>query len=192
MVLYLQIICWKLWCWTRDFLQILPKVIVNMLQYNSQKQPSIGVLMKRCSENMQHIYRRTLMPKRDFDKVAKQLLRICLILLEHLYLGTNMESCFSTQCLKFYDLHLWQVLRNNGNLSISCFIRWLILRNVYFLLEYVIFLEFYKFIFHISRNLSYTALAKGGCSWKFENWWSLFLLNPSSKSSNLLFFKNFF
>ena len=72
MVLYLQIICWKLWCWTRDFLQILPKVIVNMLQYNSQKQPSIGVLMKRCSENMQQIYSRTPMPKCDFNKVALQ------------------------------------------------------------------------------------------------------------------------
>ena len=28
-----------------------------------QKQPSRGVLMKRCSENMQQIYRRTPMPK---------------------------------------------------------------------------------------------------------------------------------
>ena len=30
---------------------------------NHQKQPSIGVLRKRCSENMQQIYRRSLMPK---------------------------------------------------------------------------------------------------------------------------------
>ena len=28
---------------------------------------------KRCSENMQQIYSRTLMPKCDFNKVAKQL-----------------------------------------------------------------------------------------------------------------------
>ena len=38
-----------------------------------QKQPSIGVLIKRCSENMQEIYRRTNMLKCDFNKVALQL-----------------------------------------------------------------------------------------------------------------------
>ena len=38
-----------------------------------QKQPSIAVLGKRCSENMQQIYRRTPMPKCDFNKVALQL-----------------------------------------------------------------------------------------------------------------------
>ena len=35
--------------------------------------PSRGVLKKRCLENMQQIYRRTPMPKCDFNKVAKQL-----------------------------------------------------------------------------------------------------------------------
>ena len=38
-----------------------------------QKQPFRGVLEKRCSENMQQIYRRTPMPKYDFNKVALQL-----------------------------------------------------------------------------------------------------------------------
>ena len=38
-----------------------------------QKQPSKGVPRKRCSENMQQIYRRTPMPNCDFNKVAKQL-----------------------------------------------------------------------------------------------------------------------
>ena len=38
-----------------------------------QKQPPRGVLRKRCSKNMQQIYRRTPMPKCDFSKVAKQL-----------------------------------------------------------------------------------------------------------------------
>ena len=38
-----------------------------------QKQPSRGVLKKRCSENMQQIYMRTPMPKCNFSKVAKQL-----------------------------------------------------------------------------------------------------------------------
>ena len=39
----------------------------------SQKPPSRRVLSKRCSENMQQIYRRTPMPKCDFNKVALQL-----------------------------------------------------------------------------------------------------------------------
>ena len=43
------------------------------IQHNKnllQKQPFIGVLIKRCSKNMQHIYRKTPMPKRDFNKVT--------------------------------------------------------------------------------------------------------------------------
>ena len=35
-----------------------------------QKQPSLGVLIIRCSENMQQIYGRTNVPKCDFNKVA--------------------------------------------------------------------------------------------------------------------------
>ena len=38
-----------------------------------QKQPSRRVLRKWCSENIQQIYRRTPMPKYDFNKNAKQL-----------------------------------------------------------------------------------------------------------------------
>ena len=38
-----------------------------------QKQSSKGVLRKRCSENMQQIYRRTSLPNCDFSKVALQL-----------------------------------------------------------------------------------------------------------------------
>ena len=29
-----------------------------------------GVLRKRCSENIQHIFRKTPMPKDDFNKIA--------------------------------------------------------------------------------------------------------------------------
>ena len=39
----------------------------------SQKQLSRGFLKKSCSENLQQIYRRTLMPKCNFNKVALQL-----------------------------------------------------------------------------------------------------------------------
>ena len=32
-----------------------------------------SIIKRRCSENMQQIYRRTPMPKCDFNKAAKQL-----------------------------------------------------------------------------------------------------------------------
>ena len=43
-----------------------------MSKLNWQKQPSRAVLIKRCSENMQQIYRRTPMTKCYF-KDAKQI-----------------------------------------------------------------------------------------------------------------------
>ena len=41
-----------------------------------QKQPSSGFLRKRFFVYMHQIYRRTPMPKCDFNKVAKQLFEI--------------------------------------------------------------------------------------------------------------------
>ena len=38
-----------------------------------QKPPPSGALKIRCSENMQQIYKRTPIPKCDFNKVATQL-----------------------------------------------------------------------------------------------------------------------
>ena len=80
-----------------------------------QKQPSRGVLRKRCSENMQQIYRRTPMPKCDFNKVALKLQSNCIkIVLRHewspvnllhifrnLFLGTPLGGCFWTLDLIF-------------------------------------------------------------------------------------------
>ena len=43
-----------------------------------KRQPFKGVLIKRCSENMQQIYRTTPMPKCDFNKVAKNFIEIIL------------------------------------------------------------------------------------------------------------------
>ena len=42
----------------------------SMSVAHHQKQPSRGVLRKRCSENMKQIYRRTPMPKCDFNKIV--------------------------------------------------------------------------------------------------------------------------
>ena len=43
------------------------------MKFNKQKQPSRDVLRKTRSANMQKIYRRTPMPKCDFNKVEKQI-----------------------------------------------------------------------------------------------------------------------
>ena len=40
-------------------------VFRTLLNINYQKQPSRSVIIKRCSENMQQIYRRTRMSKCD-------------------------------------------------------------------------------------------------------------------------------
>ena len=48
-----------------------------LLNIKDQKLPSKGVLNKRCSENMQHIYRRKSMPMCDFNKIALQLRHGC-------------------------------------------------------------------------------------------------------------------
>ena len=48
-------------------------VILIKATANIQKQPSRGVLIKRCSENMLQNYKRTPMPKCDFNKVAKHI-----------------------------------------------------------------------------------------------------------------------
>ena len=59
-------------CYLYDFIHRVLAVHQMSLGY-LQKQPPRGVPRKRCSENMQQIYRGTPMPKCDFNKVAKQL-----------------------------------------------------------------------------------------------------------------------
>ena len=56
----------------RDLLLTADWIRLKKLSFNVsiQKQPSRGVLRKGCYENMQQIYRRTLMPKCNFNKVA--------------------------------------------------------------------------------------------------------------------------
>ena len=61
--------------------RLLSEIKILTVTLKEQKQPPRGVLRKKCSENMQQIYRGTPMPKRDFNKVAKQ--HLC-IFSEHL------------------------------------------------------------------------------------------------------------
>ena len=49
------------------------KVTSISISVKPQKQPLRGVLSKKCSENIRQIYRRTPMPKCDFNEVALEL-----------------------------------------------------------------------------------------------------------------------
>ena len=66
--------------WCLMYLRVLRTLVIWDSSYFTwipvQKQSSGGVLRKRCSENMRQTYRRTPMPKCDFNKVAKQLIEI--------------------------------------------------------------------------------------------------------------------
>ena len=69
--------------------------------YNVQKQPPRCVLNKRCSGNMQQIYRRTPMPKCDFNKVALQLYWNHI---SALVFSRTFAAYFQNT---FYQEHLW-------------------------------------------------------------------------------------
>ena len=70
-----------------------------------QKQPSRGVLKKRCFENMQQIYMRTPMPKCDFNKVTPGLWSLffffnCLFSFNYLFrFNTDNKRHFQTYML---------------------------------------------------------------------------------------------
>ena len=46
--------------------------------YNEEQAAVRGIFRKKCSQSMQQIYKRTPMPKCDFNKVAKQLRKVVL------------------------------------------------------------------------------------------------------------------
>ena len=56
----------------QTFVILAPFRLFTIVMY-FQKQPPKGVPRKRCSENMQQFYRRTHMPKCDFNKFALQI-----------------------------------------------------------------------------------------------------------------------
>ena len=82
----------------QQILQYSNKVCLPTLKYfvikgcplqKNQKQLSRGVLKKRCSENMQQIYRRTPMTKCDFNKVA-------------ILLKSHFDGCSSVNLLHIF------------------------------------------------------------------------------------------
>ena len=74
-----------------------------------QKQPSRGVLSKRSSENMQQIYRRTTMPKCDFNKVRHGCSHVNLL---HIF-----RAPFSWNT-SWWLLHILHIIDNKGGLMV--------------------------------------------------------------------------
>ena len=78
-----------------------------------QKQSSRGVLRKRCSENMQQIYRRTPMSKCGFNKLHFRmgvLLYIkfaACIFSEHIFLITPLDGCFWYRLFSTLSSCIW-------------------------------------------------------------------------------------
>ena len=62
----------------------------------NQKQPSRGVLRRRCSANIYQIYRRAPMPKCIEITIRQWVFscKICCLFSEYLFLRTPLEGCF--------------------------------------------------------------------------------------------------
>ena len=78
--------------------------MTHRLSLEIQKQSPRGILEKRCCENMQQIYRRTPMPKCDFDKVALQLCTSTWVI------SCKFAAYFQNN---FSQEHLWVVASGN-------------------------------------------------------------------------------
>ena len=60
------------------FKSFVPRLLKIIATRKNHKQPSRGVLRKRCSESIQQIYRRAPMLKCNFNKVARNVIEILL------------------------------------------------------------------------------------------------------------------
>ena len=101
---------------TKDFAMFLGDSRKNIEKKWLQKQPTRCVRKKRCSENMQQIYRRTTMPKWNFNKVANNVIEIAL---QHGCSLVNLVHIFKTPFLK--STSGWLLLYvNNCNLPPAC------------------------------------------------------------------------
>ena len=89
-------------------LKVLAIEFCNRSRSTFQKQPPRGVPRKSCSENMQQIYRRTPMPKCDFNKVVLQLRHGCSpVNLFHIFRTPFSKNTFGGLLLTFKILSMF-------------------------------------------------------------------------------------
>ena len=101
--IYFYILCYVVWCILLDMR--FPRSLTVSLINKFQEQPSRDVLMKRYSENMQQIYRRTSIPKCNFNKVAIK------IALRHGCSPVNVLHIFGTLFTKNISKKLLLILQ---------------------------------------------------------------------------------
>ena len=85
----------------------------KVITYLIQKQPSRGILMKWCSQNMQQIYRGTLMPKCEFNKVY-------LLKLRHWCSHVNLLHIFRTPFTKSTSGRLMLIMYQTKIWTLTC------------------------------------------------------------------------
>ena len=100
-------------------------VVASWSQIYRSSHPKVFLRKQRCSENAQQIYRRTPMPRCDFNKVAKQshfgmcvLLYISWLLSEHLFLRTLLDGWF--WICDYYLLDGAHLVAVRGNFQPEC------------------------------------------------------------------------
>ena len=111
-----------------------------------QKQPSRGVLMKRCSENMLQIYRRAPMPKFDIKKVSLQFFWN--------HTSAWVFSCkFAAYFPKIFFLeHLWMAASaSNRQINILLYHRTIFIVSV---VKFVCYSKISYFHFFIKKQLT--------------------------------------
>ena len=76
------------------------------ISINDQKQPSRGVLKKRCCENMQQIYRRTPLPKCNFIEISLRhwCSSVNLLHVFRTHFPRNTSGCLLLKSIRFTDL----------------------------------------------------------------------------------------
>ena len=75
-----MIFLFYLYIWLIDFQRFLSNIHsrnMSVLSIQCRKHPFRGVLIKRCSENMQQIYKRTPIPKCDSNFIEITLRDVC-------------------------------------------------------------------------------------------------------------------
>ena len=102
-----------------------PLFIFLFRSFKIQKQPSRGVLRKRCPENMQEIYRRTPMSKCDFSKVALQFRHGCSpVNLLHIFRTSFLKNTSGGLLLKILLTHFGRVFSSSyKNIPTANFIK---------------------------------------------------------------------
>ena len=130
-----------------------------------------SILTKRCSENIQQIYRRTPMSKCDFTKVAKQLRHgSSLVNLLHIFripFRKNISAGLLLYIASLYSIEEISTSLQHSNTAE----RWeKTFTCAYLFIKEKSFRElFIKSVLEISKNCKIKTVFTGIASWKFEN-----------------------